>query len=84
MDIQNFIKKKPYLVWYISDKEHLSNEAIVESVLNYGDFKDVKKIISLLGMKKVAGIFRKQLKQKRVNYDPKIKNYFKLYFDTYA
>lgn len=84
MDIQNFVKRRPYLVWYINDKEHLSNEAIVESVLNYGDFEDVKKMISLLGMKRVANIFRKQLKQKRVNYDPKIKNYFKLYFDTYA
>lgn len=71
-------------MWYTNNREHLSNEAIVESVLNYGDFEDVKKMISLLGMKRVAHIFRKQLKQKRVNYDPKIKNYFKLYFDTYA
>ncbi len=84
MSIQNFITKRPYLLWYVSDKERLSHEAIVESVLNYGDFEDVKKMISLLGMKRVAGIFRKQLKQKRINYDPKIKNYFKLYFDAHA
>ena len=84
MDIHHFVQRRPYLVWYTNDREHLSNEAIVESVLNYGDFEDVKKMISILGMKRVAGIFRKQLKQRRINYEPKIANYFKLYFDKYA
>lgn len=84
MTIRDFIKRRPYLVWYVKDPAHLSLEAIVESVLNYGDFDDVKKMISILGIQKVARIFRKQIKQKRVNYDPKTINYFKLYFKKYA
>ena len=84
MTINDFIKKRPYLVWYVKDLEHLSEEAIVESVLNYGDFDDVKKMISILGIKKTAGIFRKQLKKKRNNYRPEIINYFGLYFKKYA
>lgn len=84
MKIHAFIKKRPYLIWYTRDFEHLSEEAIVEAVLNYGDFDDVKKIIFILGIKKVAKIFRKQIRQKRINYDRKIMNYFKLYFDKYA
>ncbi len=86
MTLLNFIKKRPYLFWSVSakDYEHLSKEAVVEAVLNHGDFSDVKKMISILGLKKTAAIFRKKSSQKRCNYRPEIKNYFKLYFDKYA
>ena len=84
MTLNAFIKKRPYLTWYEAEPEALSEEAIVEAVLNYGDFEDVKKLIVLLGIKRVATIFRSQIKRKRINYDPKIVNYFKLYFKKYA
>ncbi len=44
MTIQKFIKKRPYLTWYIKNPEELSDESIVEHVLNHGDFDDVKKL----------------------------------------
>ena len=86
MTINDFIKKRPYLVWYTKNLEHLSEEAIVESVLNFGDWNDVKEMISILGIKRVAKIFRKQTnpRKKRINYDSKIVNYFKLFFKKYA
>ena len=84
MIIQDFIKERPYLVWDTVNYKNLSEEAVVESVLNYGDFDDVKKMFAILGIKKAAGIFKKQISQKRNNYRPKIKNYFNLYFKKYA
>ncbi len=84
MTLNTFIKKRPYLTWYEAKPEMLSEEAIVEAVLNYGDFEDVRKLIAVLGIKRVAMIFRSQIKRKRINYDPKILNYFKLYFKKYA
>lgn len=84
MTVQNFIKKRPYLVWSVQNYQNLSEEAIVEAVLNYGDFDDVKKLISLLGLKKTAEIFRKDSRRTRSNYRPNIKNYFNLYFKKYA
>ncbi|MDP2693153.1 MAG: hypothetical protein Q8O88_05980 [bacterium] len=84
MTIQQFIKKRPYLVWYVQDPAKLSNEAIVEAVLNYGDFDDVKKMIKILGIKKTAMIFNKKNRQPRNNFNPKISNYFKLFFEHYA
>lgn len=84
MVLKDFIKKRSHLFWYIQDTKTLSEKAIVEAVLNYGNFDDVRELISLLGIKKVAAIFRKQIHRKRVNYDPKILNYFKLYFEKYA
>lgn len=84
MTLADFAKKRKYLFWYINDFKHLSEEAIVEGVLNYGDMDDVKKLIAILGMRKTAEIFRKQVNRQRINYDSKIVNYFKLYFDKYA
>ena len=84
MTIHDFIKKRPHLVWYTRDFDHLSEEAVVEAVLQYGNFDDVKKLFALLGVQKVARIFRAQLRKPRTNYDPKIANYFSLYFRHHA
>ena len=37
VQLQRFIQKKPYLVWH-TKPEDVSEEAIVEAVLNYADF----------------------------------------------
>ena len=84
MTISSFIKSRPYLVWHTKNYDNLSEEAIVEAVLNYGDFDDVKKLFSILGIRKVALIFQRESKGKRTNYRPEIKNYFRLYFHKYA
>ena len=84
LNIKNFIAKRPYLVWSTNNYDALSESAIFEAVLNYGDFKDVKSLFSILGIKKSATIFNKQIRQKRVNYNLKIRNYFTLYFQKYA
>ena len=84
MTIQSFIKKRPHLVWSTKNFDNISEAAVVEAVLNYGDFDDVRKLFKILGLKKTATIFRKQAKQKRSNYRPEIKNYFQLYFNKYA
>jgi hypothetical protein len=84
MTIHEFIKKRPYLIWYVKDLDNLSEESIVEHTLNYGDWKDVQGMIKILGMKKTAEIFRKKSVVPRSNYDPKVKNYFRLYFNKYA
>lgn len=84
MTIHQFIKKRPYLVWYVKDLDKLSEASIVEHVLNYGDWDDVQEMIKILGLKKTAKIFRAKSKQERSNYRPEIKNYFQLYFNKYA
>jgi hypothetical protein len=83
-EIHEFIKKRPGLVWSTMQYDKLSEEAIVEAVLNYGNFKDVNEIIRILGIKRVAEIFREQAAQKRCNLRPEVKHYFTLYFKKYA
>ena len=72
------------MIWYVKNYDKLNDESIVEHILNYGDWKDVQKLFSILGIKKTAKIFRKQIRGWRTNYDKKIKNYFNLYFNKYA
>ena len=86
MTIKEFIKKRKYLVWYVKDVTKLNNEAIVEAVLNYGNWDDVQGLIKILGIKKVARIFRAQTSpdRMRINYHPKTADVFKLYFNRHA
>lgn len=84
MKVQDLIKQKPHLIWYTRNYDHLSEAAVVEAILNYGDWDDVKKLIAVLGAKKAAAIFRQQTRRPRSNYDPKIAHYFKLFFAKYA
>jgi hypothetical protein len=84
--IKRFIKDHSSLFWYIKQdaKESISVEFLVETILNYGELKDVKKLLALLGTKRTAEIFFQQTRNRRCNYFPKVKNYFALYFDRHA
>ena len=84
MIIGDFVRKRKYLFWSTKNYDGLSNEAVVEGVLNYGDMNDVRELIALLGMREVAKIFRENTNRARVNYRPEIVNYFRLYFRKYA
>lgn len=84
MTLKNFIEKRPYLVWHTRNYARLSEGAVVEAVLQYGDFSDVQKLIRLLSMQKVARIFRTHARRSRSNYDARTKNYFTLYFKKHV
>ena len=79
----DLIQEKPYLFWYVKDKESLSDEAIVEAILNRGDFDDILKLIDSMGIKRVAEIFYRQTSLKRSNYCKKTENYFRLFFERH-
>ena len=87
MTIHEFIKKRPYLVWYVKNLDALDEASIVEHVLNYGNWDDVQEMIKILGMEKTAQIFRRKStpdKFGRQNYRPEIKYYFNLYFNKHT
>ena len=80
MRLQDIFKKKPYLAWDVKNPKKLSDEAVLERVLNYGDWEDVQELIKIKGKKEAAQLFKKTLSKKRTNYDPAIAHYFSLYF----
>lgn len=80
------IRENRHLFWYIpeKEKENISLEALVETVLNYGDLEAVRQLIQKMGMNTVADIFFRQTTRNRINYFPRVTNFFTLYFNRHA
>jgi len=85
-ELKNFIRENGYLFWYTpEDKgEKVTDELLVETMLNYGDLDQIRGLFKLMGMKHVAQIFRNMTGRKQLNYFPEIWNYFDLFFNRYA
>ncbi|MEK7633935.1 MAG: hypothetical protein AAB437_03775 [Patescibacteria group bacterium] len=81
MTVNSIIKNKPYLAWYVKDPENLSEESVLEHVLNYGNWDDVQQFIRIKGKDKTTILFKKTLTNKRTNYQPAIQSYFSRYFN---
>ena len=86
MNLGDFVKKRKHLFWSTRNYDGLSSEAVVEGILNYGDWEDVQKLIRLMGIEEVARIFRKQMVtgRQKGNYKKLARNYFTLYFNKHA
>ena len=84
--IRDLINENSSLFWYIpeQEKENISPELLVETILNYGNEKSVRKLFDLMGINEVADIFYKHISDKRVNYFPQVINFFNLYFQRHA
>jgi hypothetical protein len=86
-EIKDFIRKNRALFWHIPDNkvEVISQDVLVEYIINYGDYDSVKELLNLLGVEKVAAIFRKNNQsQTRTNYNKLNRHFFELYFNRYA
>lgn len=83
-ELHRLLQKKPYLAWYVSNKGKLSEESVVEHILNYGNWDDYLKVEKIIGIKRLALLFNKLKSKKRVNLRSKTINYFENYFQKYA
>ena len=87
--IKNFINEHQDLFWYSSgDKsETVSDELLVETILNYGSMESVVLLFELMGIDKVAAIFFDSIgksERRKNNYNELTLNYFTLLFNRYA
>lgn len=84
--IQSFILENEALFWGVKadEKINISRELLVETILNYGDEKKVKKLFDLIGVRTAADIFFRQTAGKRSNYHPRTRHFFTLYFKKHA
>lgn len=79
--INDIIKKKPYLAWYVKNPEKLSRESVLEHVLNYGNWDDFQRFLQIKGINETFKLFKITLAKKRSNYSPEIKAYFLRFFN---
>jgi hypothetical protein len=85
-EIKAFIRKHSALFWYTpeSKKENISDEFLVETILNYGTLDDVKELNELMGISNVAKIFLGVEGRKKLNYFPEFYHFFHLYYSKYV
>ena len=87
--VKDYIRQRSELFWYSpEDKgETVSDDLLVEQILNYGTLDDVKNLFRVLGVAEVADIFFKSIslsERRRNNYSPVTINYFTLLFNRYV
>jgi hypothetical protein len=84
--LKDFIREHAALFWYSpEDKaETVSDELLVETILNYGDMDVVRKLFKVMGIQETSAIFRSMTERKQMNYFPEVWNFFNLYFNRYA
>jgi hypothetical protein len=84
--VKDFINEHQALFWYSpKDKgETVSDELLVETLLNYGTMDEIRRLFELLGIRNVANTFRQMNGRKKLNIYPEIRNYFELYFNRHA
>jgi hypothetical protein len=85
-EIKAFIRENSSLFWYTPEdkKEDISQELLVETILNYGDMKQIRALIKIMGMTEMSIIFFNASGRKKLNYFPEIYNYFTLLFTKHA
>lgn len=79
-ELQQFIKERPHLIWYVKDYGRLNEDSIVEHVLNYGDWDDFQEMLRIMGIKRAAEVFRRNAFRERSNYRKRTRAYFDKYF----
>ena len=87
--VKDYIRQRAKLFWYSPDDrgETVSDDLLVEQVLNYGTMDDVKSLFQVLGVAKVAEVFFASInlsERRKNNYSPISINYFTLLFNRYA
>ena len=87
--LKAYIRKRGELFWYSpGDKgETVSDELLVEHVLNYGTMEDVRELFRVMGLQRVAEVFFHSTSlsdRRKNNYTPVSLNYFTLLFNRYA
>jgi hypothetical protein len=84
--LEEYIENHKSLFWYTPQekKKDISNQLLVETILNYGTMNDVRELIDIMGVEKISEVFFSAKGRKKSNYYPEIYNFFSLVFKRYA
>ena len=83
---EKFIDEHRALFWYTPEesKHDISDELLVETILNYGTLDDFRNLKRILTPKRVAQVFFSATGRQIGNYYPEIRNFFSLALKPYA
>lgn len=81
-----FIESHKNMFWYTpaDKKKEISDQLLVEIILNDGTLADYKTLLQVLGPEYVAKVFFSATGRQRHNYYPEIYHFFSLLLAKYA
>ena len=84
--LYQLVKENRSLFWSVGEDklEDLDENVVVETILNFGNLENVKKLFSLLGTSRVADIFYSQISHQRNNYYLPVSYFFDKYFKRHV
>ena len=84
--VKKYIDDHQHLFWYspAPKSETVSDELLVETLLNYGTLRQVHDLFEVIVLQNVVNIFRNMTGRKKLNYFPEIHNYFDVYFKKHV
>jgi hypothetical protein len=82
--LRDLVRKNPSLIWYTKSYDTLETKPIVEAIINYGSWQEFLKLKNILGIAKLAAVFKQLDEQKRNNLIPMYRHFFRHYFIKYA
>jgi hypothetical protein len=88
-EVKKYIDYHQHLFWYspAPKSETVSDELLVEMVLNYGSMDELRGLFAVKGVKVVADIFFGSIgrsERRKGNYHELTLNYFTLFFNRYS
>ena len=86
LEVKKYINDHQHLFWYspAPKSETVSDELLVETMLNYGTLEQIHDLFEAVGLQEAATIFWGMTGRKKMNYFPEIHHYFDMYFKKYA
>jgi len=89
IELKQYIEDRKHLFWHSPSpkSDTVSDELLVEIILNYGSMDDIRALFSVMEMKNVAKIFFDSINKsnrRKNNYHELTRNYFTLLFNRYA
>lgn len=81
-----FIDDHSALFWYTPEasKHAISDELLVETILNEGTLDDFRELKGVLSPKRIAQVFFGASPRQSGNYYPEIRHFFSLVLKAYA
>ncbi|MBU1322775.1 hypothetical protein KKE48_05250 [Patescibacteria group bacterium] len=80
----DWLDKHKTLWWWVADVAKLSDESILEGVMNYGDWTDFLQLKKWWGLPKIRQLFEKMTSQRRINLRPPARTLFNDYLIAHA
>jgi hypothetical protein len=89
MELKQYIEDRKHLFWHspAPKSETVTDELLVEIILNYGSMDDIRALFSIMNINNVAKIFFDSINKsdrRKGNYHELTINYFTLLFNHYA